>query len=252
MAALLWAGDEACASHETAARLHGLEGIPPSPKIHITTARDKRLRTKELIVHLTSESLRGQCRHLSGILTTDVPRTLLDLSAIHPIETVEITLDDALRKGLVSIDYLDRRLATMSGRGQRGCRNLRAMLLERRDVAIQESVVNTKCWRVLKKSKVMQPTCEYRLLRPNGEFVKRFDFAYPLARTAVEAHSRLYHSGGRDIFDREGDKHNEVIDEGWLVLYFTWKHLAEGGKGFLTRLDSVLMDRMGAMRLLRP
>ena len=128
---------------------------------------------------------------------------------------------------------------------------MRALIEERRDQAIQESILNTKCWRVLKRSKVMQPTCEFRLLRPNGDFVKRFDFGYPLARTAVEAHSRLYHSGGRAVFDREGDKHNEVIDEGWLILYFTCKHLEDGGQAFLARLDNVLRDRMGVKGLLQ-
>jgi hypothetical protein len=181
-----------------------------------------------------------------------VPTTLIDLGAEYPLEVVELALDDALRKGLVAINYLGRRLESTGGHGRRGSATLRKLVVERRDQAIQESILNTKCWSVLKKSKVMQPTCEFRLLRPDGSFVKRFDFAYPLAKTAVEGHSRLYHSGGRGVFDREGDKHNEVIEEGWLILYFTWKHLEDGGRAFLARLESVLMDRMGAMRLPEP
>jgi hypothetical protein len=129
---------------------------------------------------------------------------------------------------------------------------MRELVEERRDQAIQESILNTRCWRVLKKSKVMQPVCEFKLIREDGSFVKRFDFGYPLAKTAVEGHSRLYHSGGRGVFDKEGDKHNEVIDEGWLILYFTWKHLKDGGRAFLKRLDNVLRVRMGAMRLPEP
>ena len=49
----------------------------------------------------------------------------------------------------------------------------------------------------------------------------RVDLAYPGARLAVEADSRVWHAGRHDV-QRNSTKSNELVARGWRVLHFTW------------------------------
>jgi very-short-patch-repair endonuclease len=96
----------------------------------------------------------------------------------------------------------------------------------------------------------MQPIPEYRVLsRYNGDFIKRLDFGYPSVRVGVEANSRRWHTGNAAVSDYETEKHNLLMTEGWLILYFKWRDLEDGGRSFLRRLDDVLLERSGAQQL---
>lgn len=249
MAAYLWGGEEACVSHRSAARLHGFEEVR-GDRVEISTPKHLN-RRPGVKLYEVGESLTSQTRSLSNMRTTNVTRTLIDLCAVEPIERVELVLDDALRRGWASINYLERQLARLAGKGMAGTQALRELIVERRDIAIQESTLNTRCWRILRRSKVMQPIPEYRVFgRRSGTFLKRIDFGYPSVLVGVEGNSRRWHMGGSNtLFDYETDKHNLLTEDGWLILYFRWRDLADDGKAFLSRLDDVLLERLGHQRL---
>ena len=115
MAACLWAGAGAVASHQTAGALWALEGIQPG-SVEITTPR--RLRSQQVSVH-QSRLGPGETTVVGRIPVTDVARTLLDLAAAMPEDHVEIAFDDALRRGLVSLGRVRRRLEDLGSRGAR-------------------------------------------------------------------------------------------------------------------------------------
>jgi predicted transcriptional regulator of viral defense system len=247
MAAYLWAGEGTCVSHRSACRLHELEGIR-SDAIELSTPNRRSIRPG-IKIYRVNEPL-PHSRNIANMETTDISRTLLDLCAVEPSGRVELALDDALRRGLVSLSYLERRLDRITTKGLAGAKQLRKLIVDRRDIAILESALNTKCWRVLQRSKVLQPIPEYKVFsRRSGEFLKRLDFGYPSVRVGVEGNSRRWHTGNGDLFDYETSKHNLLTEEGWLILYFRWRDLEDDGRSFLHRLDDVLLERLGAQRL---
>jgi very-short-patch-repair endonuclease len=162
---------------------------------------------------------------LKGVIPITTPlRTVIDLAGVLSKDALEETLDDALVRGLVSIDKVDRWLkklpAPLPGIGQ-----FKEVVDARRDGRIPESVMETRLFRELRKRGVERPQCQH-IIFVEGKFVKRVDFAYPQERIVVEMDSRGFHQRQRE-FDRDRATSSRLGVAGWLVLPFTWKQLRE-------------------------
>src|SRR2546422_2307729 len=117
MAACLWAGEGAVASHRAAAALLNLEGFSEGPvELSATT---KTHRPRALVVHRALVPPAHSTRE-KGIPVTKPARTLIDLGGVCRAERVEQALDAALRQGLTSIAQLRRVLRQLEGRSPRG------------------------------------------------------------------------------------------------------------------------------------
>ncbi len=72
------------------------------------------------------------------------------------------------------------------------------------------------------------PAREYRF-HPKRRW--RFDFAWPLYKVAVEVDGGIY-SRGRHVrgygFERDAEKGNGAVLNGWLVLHFTPRQVKSG------------------------
>jgi very-short-patch-repair endonuclease len=72
------------------------------------------------------------------------------------------------------------------------------------------------------------PAREYRF-HPSRRW--RFDFAWPLYKVAVEVDGGIY-SCGRHVrgtgFERDTEKGNEAVLQGWRVLHFTPRQIKSG------------------------
>ena len=90
---VLRGGPGSLCSHETAARLLGLEGITGEP-ISVTVPRRSTLRGEG--VHRTS-SPDELALTVEGLATTSVVRTICDLATVCPLDVVEQALESALR-----------------------------------------------------------------------------------------------------------------------------------------------------------
>lgn len=129
LAALLYAGPDAYASHGCAAALRGWEGCSRG-KVELITARRISKRVG-IVVHNGSDLLPHERDRLGPIPLTDPARSLLDLGGVAPVETVEIALEDALRRNHVSLARLRWQLEHRGGKGRRGTAALRMLLDER-------------------------------------------------------------------------------------------------------------------------
>jgi predicted transcriptional regulator of viral defense system len=125
LAAILWAGPKAVASHATAAHLWRLLAKPPAA-VHVTTPAQLTRPPSGIVVH--TAQLRRDRGRLRGVPITSVARTLLDLAAtsgdIAPL--VERSVLDDLVTVRQLIDILDRNC------GRRGVAVLRAGTRRRR------------------------------------------------------------------------------------------------------------------------
>jgi hypothetical protein len=73
---------------------------------------------------------------------------------------------------------------------------------------------------VLRRAGLPEPVRQH-WIRAVGHSPIRVDLAYPDARVAIEADSRLFHSGRADL-QRDAGKRNLLIALGWRPLAFTW------------------------------
>ena len=78
---------------------------------------------------------------IDGIPVTRPARTLLDLATVEPVDVIERCLDEALRRRLVSLPFLERWLADPKRKRHRGNRVLKRLINERATRGATESPI---------------------------------------------------------------------------------------------------------------
>ena len=80
-----------------------------SAQLEVTVTRNRnRSETPRIKVHWTRNPIPEEdTTTIEGIPVTKPARTLLDLAEVEPVEVVERCLEDALRRGLVSLALID-------------------------------------------------------------------------------------------------------------------------------------------------
>ena len=163
-----------------------------------------------------------------GMLVTAAARTLLDIAPLVSDEALETALENALRRGLVSMARLEWQLRTEGRRGRAGTAALRKLLRARGDQrAPTESPLETKVARWFRSTRLPPPVRQHRVVA-TGRFIARVDFAYPDARVAIEAVSYRWHSGRREWL-RDENRLRGLKDLGWRVLEVTEEDISARG-----------------------
>lgn len=65
----------------------------------------------------------------------------------------------------------------------------------------------------------------HRLLSADGRLLGVIDLAYPHLRIAIELDGAVHQE--RSVFERDRPRQNGIVLEGWIVLRFTWRDLAD-------------------------
>ena len=219
MAATLAAGHSACASHLTAASLWRLE-CSYAKHIDVSVADRRDVHLGSVVVHRPRRLDTKDRTRIGAIPVTTPTRTLLDIAAVLESSELEVALDDALRRRLVRLRPLLRRATATAPQGRRGIPKLRRLLAERTADVQSESALETRFLQLLRRSQLPKLTPQYTVTRGDGSFVARVDFAYPNMRIAIEIDGYAFHEG-RQRWDRDRARQNDLIDEGWTVLRFT-------------------------------
>ena len=155
---------------------------------------------------------------IDGIPVTTAARTLLDLAAVSPADAVEEALDEALRRGLVTLSRLRWRMDELGRRPGSG--TMRRLIDARRDGGrAVKSVLETRVLRLLKRTRLPRPERQHPV-RDRGHVVAIVDFAYPEFKLAIEADSYQWHSG-RGAWRRDLHRRNRLTHLGWYVLHVT-------------------------------
>jgi very-short-patch-repair endonuclease len=236
LAALLWAGPDAMASHRAAARLWRLAGVDDAPVELLATRSSGR---PGIIVHRRGPRELPRRRRPDGIPATDVGRTILDLGAVWPTTRVGVALDDALQRRLVSVRGLRRLLDREGGRGRRGTTVLRKLLVARDGLdARVESELERRLLRVLRRARLPVPEAQHEV-RHRGRLVARLDFAYPSLRVGIETHGFRWH-GGRERWQRDIRRDNRLKRMGWTVLVYTWEDVVDRPRRVVEELEAIL------------
>ena len=236
-AAVAWS--DGALSHLSAAFALGLVERPPAEVDVVGRAARKVPSGSRVRYHRSAHTGPPHVVMVRGIPVTAAARTLLDIASIVPEEVLENALEEALRRGLVSMARLEWQLRTEGRRGREGVAAVRELLRKRgAQSAPTESTLETRVARWFRSTRLPAPVRQHRVLA-DGRFIARIDFAYPDARIAIEVMSYRWHSGRR-AWMRDGERHRVLKDLGWRVVEITDEDISTRGSQLETEIAGLL------------
>lgn len=221
--------------HETAARLHGLEGFPrwireEPPHVVLPPPRTRAQRPG---VRQHWQSLtRDEVVHRPGFPATSVARTLADLARRVDRRTALFLLDSALHNNLLQPSETPWGLPLDLVR-----------LADGRAESPAESLARLICAEAGIPAEALQWVVHDRAV-----FVARLDLAWPSRMVALEVDSR-YHDEPSALY-QDRDRQNRLLLLGWTVVRVTWHDLTTNPIGVLARLFQAL-GRSGKLTISR-
>lgn len=223
-----WAGGfRAYASHRSAAALWKLPG-GQRDVAELTCPRWRRARHDGLVVHETKAHDHRDITMVDNVPVSTVARTLLDLGAVRGRLTVELAVESALHREMVTVHELEEALRRLGRRGRNGAGILRTILAAREPHArANESPMETRVVQVLRSHGLPEPQRQF-VIRHGGRFVARVDLAYPQWRIAIEYESYEWHLGA-DAIVRDSQRRNEIAAARWTPLAATAVDVRAGG-----------------------
>jgi hypothetical protein len=210
----------AVVSHESAARMHGLDGLDPR-RLAVTVPVRRSNRFAGVTVHQSTDLAEGETTTVEGIPTTDPPRTIVDLAAVLPPRLLASVLDQTVRRGLASYRIVAQRLEATARKGKPGVVRLRRVLEPRLGgTHVSDSSLETLALETIRDAGLPTPETQHRpswLRKMNG----RVDLAYVDQQIVVECDGQRWH-GSVEAFQLDRERDNLAQLAGWIVLRFTW------------------------------
>jgi very-short-patch-repair endonuclease len=225
MAACLFAGPAAFASHSTAAVLHRLDGFAPG-RVELTIPRgarhhldDVRVRRPRLGVSAAERTV------IDGIPTTTIERTLIDVARVRGLRRGEIVLDGAQRDGTAHVDAVAGLADRIRGRGRTRIGKYSDLVHARLGSSQPTTALERKFLALIEDSTLPRPECQVRMLLSDGRAVVA-DFVFPTSMVVVEVDGRVGHAGDLDR-QRDAERDSLLQLSGFRVLRFTYRDVDE-------------------------
>ena len=211
-AALLYAGDDALLSHETAAALWGLA---PAPSFVVITliGRHPRSQPGVRLHEVDLLDIRDARMHL-GFPVTSPARTLIDCAATGL--ALDRLLDEARALKLVKDAEIHAAMERCPGR--KGIAAMRALLAAEQDTGFTRSKAERILRRLVREAGLERPVFNTHVL---GFEV---DALWAAHRLVIEVDGYDVHGHYR-AFQRDRAKGNKLVGAGYMVLRFTWAQL---------------------------
>jgi hypothetical protein len=237
LAPVLAAGPAACASHLAAAALHGIPGYAKGVP-EITIPRGTDLRRSSARIHTSTDLCRCQRVVVDGVPTTDIARTLLDLARLVGDRRLLRGIEWCRRERLLEWGDLVATLARHARKGRPGIRRLRRVIAANADRAeVTDSDLELFALAMIAESGLPAPVLHHRVLAED-RFVAEVDLAYPQWRIAIELDGSVHLQA--EVRERDLPRQNDLILEGWTVLRFSWKRLADHPDRCLAEIRAAL------------
>ncbi len=214
----------AVVSHQSAARLHGLDSHQAKPTVSVPIRRTKELTG--VTVHQLTDLSEDHIVQVGGLPVTSPERTILDLAAVLSEGHISRILDNSLAARLVDLTQLNELFATLARRGKPGTVKMRR-LLELRGVGYvpPESELERRLCQLIEVAGLPAPVRQFEapwLRSAHG----RVDLAYPGKSLVIEGDSRRWHMLA-DAFETDRLRDNAAQLAGWRILRFTWDEITK-------------------------
>ncbi len=238
--AACWAGSAPIAiSHRSAAGLFELPG-GRTDLIELTCRRWRRSQRSGLVVHESRRFDNADIECVDGIPVMRPERVVLDLAGMHPNRRyVEILVQAARRKRLITFESTRDVFDQHARRGLRGVRALRTVL-DLWDPAQRptESDMETRLLQLLVDGGWPAPSPQYEICDRVGNFVARVDMALPTLKVAIEYDSKQEHSDEFQL-QRDARRRNRLVAAGWRVISARYADVSSGGAELLDAIDAI-------------
>lgn len=226
IAAVFAATAPAGASHRSAAYLWGMTSNCPAT-VEVVTRRHWRVRRERYQIRESKDLRSSDIVAVDSIPTTSAVRTVVDLGASASPWFVERCLDTGLRMELFDIWDVQRFIMRVAKKGRNGIGTIRPLVEERLTwKGITASDLEDLFRRVIAPLPYPMPETQLVVFERNGEFLGRYDFAYPTRMALIETDSEGFHMDPLS-FQRDRDKQNRAHALGWTVYRFTWRQLID-------------------------
>jgi len=161
---------------------------------------------------------------------------MLDLGAVAGKRRVGRAMHQLLRRGLVSVERLQRMVDDSGGKGRRGAGVLRGVLEAcGPDYVPPESELEALVFNLLRGSGLPMPVPQYRIRDQDGNVILRADFAFVEDWLILLIDGYSVHSD-REAWYEDRRKRNAVVVLGWGVLVITYDDLCNRRDEVVTSL----------------
>jgi very-short-patch-repair endonuclease len=232
-AAVLWAGDGAVLSHRSAAWLWALDGCDAPEHPELTIAGPRNPKSDIVVVHRSLALAHRDTRTHEGFRVTNPVRTIIDLAGVAEGEPLEVALEDARRRRLVTDRRLRDELNRIGGRGRTGAAELRSLLAAIGGDVPSESALEVKVARLLRTSGLPPATRQHKVRLFGRRY--RLDFAWPRVKVALECEGRAFHE-----FEARRTRWRALGVSGWRVIPVTWQDATLRWDEVVTQLEHVV------------
>lgn len=223
------AGQQALLSHESAlinlkllnedfVSLRNGEKIP----FHVTLPRESNRRVCASVHRsIYKEDL------LTRIYVNAIPQVAAEYAIIEsvrhmPEKIYSSVIDSAIRRRITDAKKLEEVLGTLwpaPGRSKSRVENIiRGYLQSSKEFALAESIIEARVLRIVSMLTRRRICPQYNVYVNGNRY--RIDIAIPELKIAIEVDGFLYHSG-RESFDSDKRRQNDLVTAGWTVLRFT-------------------------------
>ena len=222
-AATLTAGGCAVASHRSAARLHGLDGLVDAAVVEVSVTREHRWRHRDgTVVHHVLALDPADLVEIDGVPCTGLARTLADLGSVcNDALAVRRALTDARRRG-TSLRWLKQTADRLHRPAQRGTGTLLRLLAAiPHEGRVPDSWFEELVALCLVDADLGPVIPQHPIRRADGRVVARTDLGLPEVKLGLECHSRTFHFGP-DAEPMDEQRDLAVAACGWELLYLGW------------------------------
>lgn len=207
----------------TCAALLPFDGFTLRPPFHFLIPRGRNVRRIGHIVHTTTVLDPIDCEEIDGIPVVSPARTLIDLSGMIGDERLTAALDGALRDGLVTEDFLHRRIAALRTSGRYGIPKLLAVIDGFEITRGGQSWLEREYLRLLAQYRFPRPLTQQVLGRARDRLI-RVDFHFAGTPVVVETHGYRWHSS-RAQHSIDLQRVNQLAADGAKVVQFSYDHV---------------------------
>jgi very-short-patch-repair endonuclease len=241
--ALLAAGPGARLTHESAAELHGLEGVLRRLLV-ITVPHDHRLQLPGVTVHRIDDHDPTDLTVVDRFPTTTAARTLLDLAAVVSPKRHQRATEHAIAERLTTYGQLAEVLGRTRRQGKTGVNRFVATLEELDGKPPAASELERHLERVALMAGV-RGVRQFPLPWDTEPVVGCVDLAVPESRLLLEADGRRWHAR-LEAMERDRRRDRAALRAGWETLRFMYRDLVDDQRGAMEDIRAIHQRRLAA------
>lgn len=234
-AVLTW--PDAVVSHQLAGALHGFAEMRATVAT-TTVPLSRSRRAVGLVAHRWLLSP-GEVQQLGRVPVTTARRTALDLLRCLSWEEAGRLWAWLATRSVVTPADLERDLADADRR--RGGNQIRRLLTWTRSGAVSPAEVRLHA--LLRRAGLVGWQANAPV-RAQGRVIAVADVLFAEARVVIEVDGYDAHSG-RESFQRDRSRQNDLVAAGYLVLRFTWADLERRPRDVVRRISAALSGTVG-------